>query len=156
MSDGVFIKCSTFAILIMLSNVRITGYDPCKYRTGCHRLLHRLHVSGSEVLCCNNRKSRRNSLQEANDQKYQCSTCSYRRQCRITDKFPDDHRICHIIKLLKNITDKDRHCKIENDLPGVPAVISFSILFSSFSVICVYRYLSSSSCLLCVYVKKRP
>ena len=28
--------------------------------------------------------------------------------------------------------------------PGVPAVISFSILFSSFSVICVYRYLSSS------------
>ena len=114
------------------------GYDPCKYRTGCHRLLHRLHVSGSEVLCCNNRKSRRNSLQEANDQKYQCSTCSYRRQCRITDKFPDDHRICHIIKLLKNITDKDRHCKIENDLPGSAGRhIFFHPVFLLFRHLCI-------------------
>ena len=127
------------------------SYDPCKYRTGCHGFLHCLHVPGSEVLCCNNRKSRRNSLQEANDQKYQCSTCSYRRQCRITDKFPDDNRICHIIKLLKDITDKDRHCKIENDLPGASGRHIFFhpvfLLFLCLLCIILFKLLSFSICL---------
>ena len=58
-------------------------------------------------------------------------TCSYRRQCALPTNFPTITYLPYI-KLLKNITDKDRHCKIENDLPGVPAVISFSILFPPF------------------------
>ena len=77
-------------------------------------LPHSIHIARSEFLCCQNRKSGCHSRDKAPDQKHDRSGASDCCQCFRTDKLSHDHSICHIIKLLKHISDKNRQCKIYN------------------------------------------
>ena len=77
-------------------------------------LPHSIHIARSEFLCCQNRKSGCRSRDKAPDQKHDRSGASDCCQCFRTDKLSHDHSICHIIKLLKHISDKNRQCKIYN------------------------------------------
>ena len=89
-----------------------------KRKNPCSRycLSHALHITGSEFLRREDSKTSRHSHDKTIDQKHDRSRAADRRQSLVSDKLTNDHSICHIVKLLKYITDKNRQGKAQNNL----------------------------------------
>ena len=92
------------------------GKDTCI----CDTLLHTVIISCSESLCRNDRKSLQQSHQKTKNQEHNGSCRTNRRKCGHSDKSSHNNRICHIIKLLKNISDNKRCHKFQNQHRRIP------------------------------------
>ena len=75
-----------------------------------------MHVSRPELLGSQHSKTCCHSDNKSIDQEHDSPCTSYCCQCACTDKLTDNHSIRHIIKLLKDIADKNRQSKINDDL----------------------------------------
>ena len=81
-----------------------------------HRPPHAGHIPGAKFLSRQHRESGGHTHHKSKDQKHDRAGASHRRQRLIAHKFSHDHGVCHIIKLLEDIADKNRQRKAQDEL----------------------------------------
>ena len=92
------------------------AYDQGQYRCPCHGLPHCVHVPRTEFLRSEDRKSCGHPYDKTIDQKHDRTGASHGGKRSRAYELPHDHRVRHIVKLLKDISQKDGKRKTQNDL----------------------------------------
>ena len=117
------------------------GYSKCYHQIDghCHIVTHPVVFFCTEPLCYENRKSTAEPVQPAGDKKHQRTGTSDRCQCPHPEKLSCYDRICNVIKLLKDVSEKHGNHKLYDQFYRTPvchitnctvSTVFFHFLFS--------------------------